>query len=100
MEDCEKKYTTIRNKSSYTTLFPLQDLNAINEAYRLELASAAVRSATDTSLAYSTSNYIMNATSEEIWFWTSKLLGVLGNKIDKERVLNSLYVLSGGKKIF
>jgi len=42
----------------------------------------------------------MNATSVEIWFWTSKLLGVLGNKIDKERVLNSLYVLSGGKKIF
>lgn len=99
IEGYEKKYKLIKNKTSFTILYPSEDATAINDAYRLGLAVAAVNSSNDNCLAQCSINYIMNSSIEEIWFWTSKFLGVLGNKTEIDRVLNSLYVISGGKKL-
>ena len=40
-------------------------------------------------------SYVMNVTSEEVWFWTSKFLGVVGEKVDGSKVLKSLCAISG-----
>jgi len=99
VDECKKKYGIVNKRGFFTVLYPIEDARAINEAYRLGLAASAAQYTTDMELAEYAVAYIMNIKSEEVWFWTSKLLAVIGDKLDSYRVLNSLYVLSGAKKI-
>src|SRR5688500_1163644 len=82
VDESKKKYGITNKNGFFTVLYPIEDARAINEAYRLGLAASAAQYATDISLAEYAVGYIMNIKSEEVWFWTSKLLGVIGDKLD------------------
>lgn len=38
--------------------------------------------------------YIMTITNEEVWFWASNLLGVVGEATDKKQVLAAINLMS------
>jgi hypothetical protein len=67
------------------------DQEAYETAYRVGLATAIIDKAQTTQEIDKGTRYVLNATREEIWFWTSKLLDdEIGAK-----ALEALAVLSG-----
>jgi hypothetical protein len=47
---------------------------------------AVIQAAEDADCAETALRYVLHATKEEIWFWTSKLLGLIGDTPDREIV--------------
>ena len=85
-------------KKRGNTLYILLDENsktAYETAYRIGLAAALINKAQTPQEIEKGTKYILNATPEEIWFWTSKLLD---DEINT-RALEALAVLSGSTQI-
>ena len=99
IEQSRKKYDSIKKGKYVHVNYPPEDADAVNDAYRLGLAAAVVDAAIDADFADMALRYIMNATKEEVWFWTSKILGVVGEKSDRERMMNAIFLISGAKEI-
>jgi len=86
------------NKKLSNTTYILLDENnetAYENAYRISLATALINKAQTPQEMQKGTRYILNATPEEIWFWTSKLLD---DEINT-RALEALAVLSGSTQI-
>ena len=73
-------------------LFPLDDTKAIAEAYRLGLAASVLNFSGDNSAIQRASNYVLNTTDEEVWFWTSKLLDT---HVGPKKTISALCIISG-----
>jgi hypothetical protein len=87
LEDALKRFP--HKKQGGTTLIFLNRND--EEAYRIGLATALLGKATDNREMQRGVSYILNATPEEVWFWSSKWLDEdLG-----EKALKALTVLSG-----
>ncbi len=94
IEELKKKYK-VKNKNGLHRIdFPFDDIEAIADVYRIGLAAEVVTKSKDFDSADGSLQYILRSTTEEIWFWSSKLLGVVGSKIDASRVINALTMLS------
>jgi len=72
--------------------FPLDDTKAIAEAYRIGLAAAVLAHAIGNGSVQKASDYLLNITDEEVWFWTSKLLD---GSVGVSKVISALCVISG-----
>lgn len=99
IEQSRRRYDSFKKGKYIVVSYPPEDADAINDAYRLGLAASVINDARDSETADKALRYVMNATKEEVWFWTSKLLGVVGEKSDKERLLNAILLISGAKEI-
>jgi len=94
VEELKKKYKVKQKNGLNRIDFPFDDIEAIADVYRIGLASEVVSRAQDIDSADGSLQYVLRSTTEEIWFWASKLLGVVGSKIDAARVLGALSILS------
>jgi len=86
----QKNPTKKRGNNTYIYLTE-NDPAAYENAYRIGLAAALIDKAETPQQIEKTTKYTLNATPEEIWFWTSKLLD---DEINT-RALDALAVLSG-----
>jgi len=86
--------TRKRGKTTYILLDENNE-TAYETAYRIGLATALINKAQTPQEIEKGTRYILNATPEEIWFWTSKLLD---DEINT-KALESLAVLSGSTQI-
>ncbi len=86
-----------RNRQyTYTTRvdFPEDDLEAIAEAYRAGLSAAVVSEAHTAADAERSLQYILRAAREEVWFWASKMLSVVGDGHPTRRIVEALSIVS------
>jgi hypothetical protein len=58
------------------------------------LLAVLSQDAVDQQQAERITSYIMRCTAEEVWFWASKYLNVLGHKENPESVVSALKVLA------
>jgi competence protein ComGC len=94
----EKAAKNNPTKKRGNTTYILLDENketAYETAYRIGLATALINKAQTPKEIEKGTKYILNATPEEIWFWTSKLLD---DEINT-KALEALAVLSGSTQI-
>ncbi|MGF3573585.1 MAG: hypothetical protein ACQXXG_09235 [Candidatus Bathyarchaeia archaeon] len=91
LEKATQKYPTKKRGKTTYILLNEGDEKAYETAYRIGLAAAMINKAQTTQEIQKTTHYILNATPEEIWFWTSKLLD---DEINT-KALEALAVLSG-----
>ena len=89
----QKNPTKKRGNNTYIYLTE-NDPTAYENAYRIGLAAALIDKAETPQQIEKTTRYTLNATPEEIWFWTSKLLD---DEINV-RALDALAILSGAKE--
>jgi len=94
VQDMKKKYKVKEKNGLYRIDFPFDDIEAIADVYRIGLAAEVISRAHDVNSAHDSLQYVLRSTTEEIWFWASKLLGVIGSKMDSAKVLTALSVLS------
>jgi len=91
LEKAAQKNTTKKHGNTTHILIDESEPAAYESAYRIGLAAAILsRAQTQTEIEKGT-QYILNATPEEIWFWTSKLLD---DEINT-KALEALAVISG-----
>jgi len=88
LEQAAKNHPT-QTKSKTTRVLLDRD---VETAYRIGLAAALINRVQTNQQIEKTTRYVLNATPEEIWFWTSKWLDEEINS----RALDALAVLSGG----
>ncbi|MEM4546915.1 MAG: hypothetical protein QW328_09175 [Nitrososphaerota archaeon] len=88
------KYGAEKTKSGYVIRFPENVIEAINDAYRVGLTLAILSMVTSGEEAESVLRYIERCTPEEIWFWTSKLLGVIKKDASPKKVVEALAILA------
>jgi hypothetical protein len=93
--EAAEKYPSIKKNGTIKVTFPIDDITAIADAYRLGLAAAVISRAQTEQLAESALKYIQHAPREEVWFWASKLLRLLGEGVDASRVAKALCIISG-----
>ena len=94
IEELKNKYK-VKNKNGLHRIdFPFDDIEAIADVYRIGLASQVVSKSKDFDSADGSLQYVIRSTTEEIWFWASKLLGVVDSKVDASRVMDALTILS------
>jgi len=91
LESAAAKNPTRKSKHTTRILLTENDPDAYETAYRIGLATALINKAETPQQIEKTTKYALNATPEEIWFWTSKLLD---DEINT-RALDALAVLSG-----
>jgi len=91
LENATQKNPTKKYGSTTHILLDENDTSAYESAYRIGLAAALISKARTSTEIEKGTRYILNATPEEIWFWTSKWLDEDLN----ERALQALAVMSG-----
>jgi len=95
LERAVKKYPTERHGKTIHIHLDESNNEAYETAYRIGLAVAMINKAKTKEELEKSIRYILNATKEEIYFWTSKLLDDEVNV----RALDALAVLSGATTI-
>jgi hypothetical protein len=69
IEQSKRKYGESTRKGRYTRIvYPPEDVDAINDAYRTGLAAAVIQAAEDADYAETALRYVLHVTKEEIWF--------------------------------
>jgi len=91
LEKAAQKNPTKKRGNITYILLTENDPGAYETAYRIGLAVALINKAETPQQIEKTTRYTLNATPEEIWFWTSKLLD---DEINT-RALDALAMLSG-----
>jgi hypothetical protein len=91
LEKAAQKNPTKKHGNNTYIYLTENDPAAYENAYRIGLAAALIDKAETTQQIEKTTRYTLNATPEEIWFWTSKLLD---DEINT-RALDALAILSG-----
>jgi len=94
IDELKKKYKVKNRNGLYRIDFPFDNLEAIADVYRIGLASQVVSKSKDFDSADGSLQYVLRSTTEEIWFWASKLLGVVDSKVDASCVMDALTILS------
>jgi hypothetical protein len=94
LEKAAQKNPTKKRGSNTYIFLAENDPAAYENAYRIGLAAALIDKAETPTQIERTTRYALNATPEEIWFWTSKLLD---DEINT-RALDALAILSGAKE--
>ena len=94
VEDTIKRYGSKTNRASVKVDFPKDDVQAIAVAFRIGLLAAILAEIQDQDSAENAYEYVMSATQEEIWFWASKMLGVIDRQPRKLDVVRALVTLS------
>lgn len=97
IQDVKKKYKVKEKNGLYRIDFPFDDIEAIADVYRIGLAAEVISRAGDNDSADGSLQYVLRSTTEEIWFWASKLLGVIGSKMDSTKVITALSILSNSE---
>lgn len=95
LEKAAQKNPTKKHGNTTHILINENDTSAYESAYRIGLAAALINKAQTPTEIEKGTRYILNATPEEIWFWTSKWLDEDLN----ERALQALAVMSGSINI-
>ena len=90
--DIIHKYGSRKYHKTIKISFPPDDPKAIAEAYRIGLSAAVVSNIEDNDSIQKASNYVLDVTDEEIWFWTSKLLN---SAIGPQKTISALCIVSG-----
>ena len=88
------KYGTKKVKTGYILQFPQQSTEAIVDAYRIGLMLAALSKSRTDEEAENILRYIEKCTPEEIWFWTSKYLGIINSGPQPDKVVQALATLA------
>jgi len=91
LEKAAQKNLTKKHGNTIHILLTENDPTAYETAYRIGLAAALINKAQTQQEIEKGTRYILNTTSEEIWFWTSKLLD---DEINT-KALEALAILSG-----
>ncbi len=91
LEEAAQKNPTKKYGNVLHVLLPENDPAAYETAYRIGLAVALIGKAQTKQEIEKGTRYILNATPEEVWFWTSKLLD---DEINT-KALEALAILSG-----
>jgi len=94
VKDLVKKYETRKTKTGFKIVFPENNINAIVEAYRIGLLLAALSLTENDQEVENLFHYIEKCTPEEIWFWTSKYLGIIKRDAKPEKVVMALTILA------
>ena len=94
VHDLAKRFGYRRYGQVTHVRIPNNDVSGVADAYRVGLAAAALSLIPSEESAENAYRYIMRATEEEIWFWASKYLGVVGDGIKVEKVVEALCVIS------
>lgn len=89
------KYGAIKTKRGFIIRFPDNSIDAILDAYHIGLVLATISNASTEVEAENALRYIERCTPEEIWFWTSKLLGIIRKSIPAQNVVRALTILAG-----
>jgi hypothetical protein len=89
------RYGGRRTRTGLRIDFPPKSMEAMVDAYRIGLATAALSYAETDETAEKIMRYIMSCTPEEVWFWTSKFLGLVSKETSGLRVINALCVIGG-----
>ena len=95
INDLAARYGSKTQGRTTRIALPPDDIPAIADAYRIGLASSALSQIKSEEASEHALRYITRATQEEIWFWTSKYLGVVDEAIKTRRVVEALCVISG-----
>ena len=95
LEKAAKNNPTKKRRNTTYILLDENGETAYETAYRIGLAAALIDKAQTPQEIQKGTKYILNATPEEIWFWTSKLLD---DEINT-KALEALAVLSGSTQI-
>jgi hypothetical protein len=95
LEKAAQKNPTKKHGNTTHILINENDTSAYESAYRIGLAAALINKAQTPTEIEKGTRYILNATPEEIWFWTSKWLDEDLN----ERALQALAVMSGSMNL-
>jgi len=95
LEKAAKNNPTKKHSNTTHILLDENGEKAYETAYRIGLAAALINKAQTPKEIEKGTKYILNATPEEIWFWTSKLLD---NEINT-KALQALAILSGSTQI-
>ena len=95
LERAAEDNPTKKRRNTTHIFFDENKGTAHETVYRIGLATALINEAKTLQEIDKGTKYILNATPEEIWFWTSKWLD---DEINA-RALEALAVLSGGKEI-
>jgi hypothetical protein len=88
------KYGAKKVKTGLVLQFPQQSIEAIVDAYRTGLMLATLSKARTDEEAENVLRYIEKCTPEEIWFWTSKYLGIINNSPLSDKVVKALATLA------
>jgi hypothetical protein len=91
IEKAAQTNPTKKHNNTTHILLTENDSAAYETAYRIGLAAALINKAQTPTEIQKGTRYILNATPEEIWFWTSKLLD---DEINT-KALEALAVISG-----
>jgi hypothetical protein len=89
-----KKYGAKRTRKSLIIYFPDKSIEAIIDAYRLGLLLASLSKVKTDEEAENILRYIDKCTPEEVWFWTSKYLGLIKKVTKPEKVIEALTILA------
>jgi len=95
LEKAAKNNPTKKRRNTTYILLDENKETAYETVYRIGLATALINKAQIPQEIQKGTKYILNATPEEIWFWTSKLLD---DEINT-KALEALAVLSGSTQI-
>jgi len=95
LEEAAQKNPTKKHGNTTHILINENDTTAYESAYRIGLAAALINKAQNSTEIEKGTRYILNATPEEIWFWTSKWL----DDDLSERALQALGVMSGSMNL-
>jgi len=88
------KYGAEKTKSGFIIRFPENVIEAIIDVYRIGLALAILSKVKTDEEAENVLRYIERCTPEEIWFWTSKLLGFIRKDTSPNKVVEALAILA------
>jgi len=94
IKELVKKYGAKRTKKSLIVQFPDKSIESIVDAYRLGLLLASLSKAKTNEEAENIIRYVEKCTAEEVWFWTSKYLGLISKSTQPEKVINALAILA------
>jgi hypothetical protein len=88
------KYGAKKVKTGFVLQLPQKNIEAIVDAYRTGLMLAALSKAKTIEEAENILRYIEKCTPEEIWFWTSKYLGIINRGPHPDKVFEALAALA------
>lgn len=94
VKDLINKYGAKQTKTGFIIHLPPNNTEDIITAYRTGLLLASLSKTRKDEEADNIIRYIYRCTPEEIWFWTSKYLGIIRDDTTPEKVIQALTILA------
>ena len=96
-EEAAKRFGVSHKGLTTKVDFPLNDIPAIAAAFRLGLLAAVLSEIDSPEAMEHAYENLTRATPVEIWFWASKMLGVIDHEPRKHSVVSALVALTGAE---